>query len=52
VAEISVERKPRSPLGWILAIVVIAAIAAGVWWYTHRDVGATSVPAAADTTGR
>lgn len=37
MADIPVERKPRSPLGLILAIVLLAAIAAGVWWYMGRN---------------
>jgi hypothetical protein len=48
VADISVERKPRSPLGLILAIVLLAAIAGGVWWYMsrHNDRPAATAPAA------
>ncbi|HET7460552.1 MAG TPA: hypothetical protein VFJ82_04870 [Longimicrobium sp.] len=37
MADISVERKPRSPVGLILAILLLAAIAAGVWWYMSHD---------------
>jgi len=56
VADISVERKPRSPLGLILAIVLLAAIAGGVWWYmsqnAHRPVvdapGTPAPPATAN----
>jgi len=51
VADISVERKPRSPMGLILAIVLLAAIAGGVWWYmgqngSRPDVAAPTAPAA------
>lgn len=37
MADISVERKPRSPLGLILGLLLLAAIAAGVWWFMSRD---------------
>jgi hypothetical protein len=51
VADISVERKPRSPMGLILAIVLLAAIAGGVWWYMNqgadRPAAAPNAPAAA-----
>lgn len=49
MADISVERKPRSPVGLILAIVLLAAIACGVWWYMshHADRPAVVAPAAA-----
>jgi transcriptional regulator of acetoin/glycerol metabolism len=49
VADISVERKPRSPLGLILAIVLLAAIAGAVWWYMSQNGGhpaAAGAPAA------
>lgn len=39
MADISVERKPRSPMGLILAIVLLAAIAGGVWWYMSQNAG-------------
>lgn len=55
MADISVERKPRSPLGLILAIVLLAAIAGVVWWYMSQNAsrpavaapGAPAAPAAA-----
>lgn|GEM_PF-2058581 len=52
MADISVERKPRSPMGLILAIVLLAAIAGGVWWYMGQngdrpDVAAPTAPAPA-----
>ncbi|HET7230305.1 MAG TPA: hypothetical protein VFJ16_09895 [Longimicrobium sp.] len=46
MADISVERKPRSPLGLILAIVLLAAIAGGVWWYMGHDRDEHAAPAA------
>ncbi|HSU12892.1 hypothetical protein [Longimicrobium sp.] len=54
MADISVERKPRSPLPMILAILLVAAIAVGAWWYmTHRNAdGTVNAPAVGDTTGR
>lgn len=54
MADISVERKPRSPLPMILAILLVAAIAVGVWWYmTHRNAdGTVNAPTVSDSTGR
>ena len=46
MADISVERKPRSPLGLILAIVLLAAIAGGVWWYMSQNGDGRAAPAA------
>jgi hypothetical protein len=48
VADISVERKPRSPVGLILGLLLLAAIAAGVWWFMGRggDEPAPAAPAA------
>lgn len=45
MADISVERKPRSPLGLILAIILLVAIAGAVWWYMGRGAATTSAPA-------
>ena len=42
MADISVERKPRSRMGLILAIVLLAAIAAGVWWWMNQNGAAHS----------
>jgi len=49
VADISVERKRRSPMGLILAVLLLAAIAAGVWWFLGQgeDRPAEPAPAAA-----
>ncbi len=48
MADISVERKPRSPLGLILGIVLLAVIAGVVWWYMSQNGGhpAAAAPAA------
>ncbi|HEY0023876.1 MAG TPA: hypothetical protein VGB24_13230 [Longimicrobium sp.] len=48
MADISVERKPRSPMGLILGLLLLAAIAAGVWWFMGRggDERAPAAPAA------
>jgi hypothetical protein len=46
MAEIKVEPK-RSGLGWLWAIIILALIAAGVWYYmtTSRAAPATAAPA-------
>jgi len=46
MAEIKVEAK-RSGLGWLWAIIILAVIAAGLWYfmYTSRAVPATTAPA-------
>lgn len=33
MAEISVERKPRNPLPWILALLLLAVLAFVLWRY-------------------
>jgi hypothetical protein len=45
MAEIKVEPK-RSGLGWLWAIIILALIAAGVWYFmsTSRAVPATTAP--------
>lgn len=46
MAEIKVEPK-RSGLGWLWAVIILAVIAAGVWYYmtTSRAAPATATPA-------
>jgi hypothetical protein len=46
MAEIKVEAK-RSGLGWLWAIIILALIAAGVWYfmYSSRAVPAPAAPA-------
>ena len=46
MAEIKVEAK-RSGLGWLWAIIILALIVAGVWYfmYSSRAVPATAAPA-------
>jgi hypothetical protein len=46
MAEIKVEPK-RGGLGWLWAIIILALIAAGVWYYmtTSRAAPATAAPA-------
>lgn len=45
MAEIKVEAK-RSGLGWLWALIILAVIAAGVWYfmYSSRAVPATATP--------
>jgi hypothetical protein len=54
VAEIPVERKPRSPLPLILGIVLLAVVAFFAWRYlsSERPADASAPPAATDTTAR
>jgi hypothetical protein len=33
MADINIERKRRSLWPWLLSLLIIAAIAAAVWWY-------------------
>jgi hypothetical protein len=53
VAEISVERKPRSPLPLILGVLLLAAVAFVVWKYVggEQDAGADA-PAVVDSVAR
>jgi hypothetical protein len=45
MAEIKVEPK-RSGLGWLWAIIILAVIAAGVWYFMRTSaVPATAAPA-------
>lgn len=54
MSEIRIEPKPRrSPLPYILGLLLVVAIAVAVWFFMERrDVGgapATAAPPAADT---
>ena len=46
MAEIKVEAK-RGGLGWLWTIIILAVIAAGVWYFMYgpRSVPATTAPA-------
>jgi len=46
MAEIKVEAK-RSGLGWLWALIILAVIVAGLWYFMHvsRAVPATAAPA-------
>ena len=56
MADISVERKPRSPVPVIVGILLLLVLAFVIWRYvsTHRagGPGAAAPPAAADSTHR
>lgn len=56
MAEINIERRPhRSPWPILIALLILAALAFGVWYYTSRMEGSTDLdrtgvtPPAADT---
>jgi hypothetical protein len=49
MAEIKVEPK-RSGLGWLWAIIILALIAAGVWYFMTSSRAAPSTTAPADST--
>ena len=53
MAEISVERKPRSPVPLIAGILLLAVLGFVIWRYvsTHRATGADA-PAAVDSAAR
>jgi len=52
VAEIPVERKPRSPLPLVLGILLLAVVAYFAWSYlgANRPAGDTAAPAAVTDT--
>ena len=55
MAEIPVERKPRSPLPLILGVLLLAVVAYFAWRYLGADRPADTAPApavATDTTPR
>ena len=53
MAEITVERKPRSPLPLILGVLLLAVVAFFVWRYMGSNQTADAVaPAAVDTPAR
>lgn len=39
MADINVERKPRSPLPWILGLLLLALLAFLLWRYVFSDGG-------------
>ena len=49
MAEIKVEPK-RSGLGWLWAIIILALVAAGVWYYMTSTRAAPATAAPADST--
>ena len=51
VADISVERKPRSRLPLLLLILVIVVLAAAAWWYYNSHHAAANQPAPAAANG-
>jgi hypothetical protein len=53
VAEISVERKPRSPVPVIAGVLLLAVLGFVIWRYvsTHRAVD-TAAPTVVDSAGR
>ena len=44
MAEIKVEPK-RGGLGWLWVIILLALIAAGIWYFMNNSVPATTTPA-------
>ena len=42
MAEIPIERRRRSPLAWILGLLVLVALGFGLWWFFVRDDGAAA----------
>ena len=44
MAEIKVEPK-RSALGWLWAIIILALLAAGFWYFMHTSTAVQSLPA-------
>lgn len=44
MAEIKVEPK-RGGLGWLWVIILLALIAAGIWYFMRSSVPATTTPA-------
>jgi len=48
MAEIKVEAK-RSGLGWLWAIIILAVIAAGLWYFMHTSQAVPATPATADS---
>jgi|SRR6476619_2052286 len=49
MAEIKVEPK-RSGFGWLLAIIILALVAAGVWYFMTSSRAAPAINAPADST--
>jgi hypothetical protein len=49
MAEIKVEPK-RSGLGWLWAIIILALVAAGVWYFMITSRGAPATTAPVDST--
>ena len=37
MAEIPIERRRRSPLAWIVGLLVLAAVGFALWWFMFRD---------------
>jgi len=48
MAEIKVEAK-RSGLGWLWAIIILAVIAAGLWYFMHTSQAVPPSAATADS---